>query len=156
MALAPTHTFAGRLKLADGGLLTVRFWVFVDVQPPALTVRLIVLLPALDQLMLKGPAVLAVDVLAPAPKFHEYEVPPGATPLNVIVAFEPVHTAAGLTVKEAVGEVVTEIVPVPVAVQVPEVTLRLTVLLPELLHCTEWGPGPVAVAGLAPLPKFQV
>lgn len=37
----------------------------------------------------------------------------------------------------------------------PELTVRLTVLLPEPLQLTECGPALPAPAGLAPVPKFH-
>jgi hypothetical protein len=41
------------------------------VQEPLVTVKVTVLLPALDHVTLCGPAVLAVAGLAPVPKSHE-------------------------------------------------------------------------------------
>jgi hypothetical protein len=71
VALAPAHTLAGKVKFADGNAFTVRFCELVAEQPPELTVRLMVLFPDVDQLMLNGPALVEVALLAPLPKFHE-------------------------------------------------------------------------------------
>jgi hypothetical protein len=39
--------------------------------------------------------------------------------------------------------------------QAPDVTVRVTVLIPVVLHETLWGPPVAAVAELAPDPKFH-
>jgi hypothetical protein len=65
------QTEAGKEKFAVGMAVTFTVWLVTgDVQPPAEVVRVIVFEPAVDQLTVCGPAIVAVAGLAPAPKFQ--------------------------------------------------------------------------------------
>ena len=75
--------------------------------------------------------------------------------MKVIVEFALAQTGEGFTVKIAVGAELIVIVLEVVELQVPEVIINETVLLPLVDHATECGPAPAAVAGVAPAPKFQ-
>jgi hypothetical protein len=52
----------------------------------------------------------------------------------VITALAPVQTDPGLMVKEAAGAAVTAMIPDPEAEQLPDVTVKPMVLLPDVAH----------------------
>ena len=94
-------------------------------------------------------------MLAPVPKFHEYVAPGKAVPVYVNIEFDPIHTLDKELENVDVGATFTLIVLVVVELHVPFETVNETVLEPELDQETECGPKPVAVAGIAFVPKFQ-
>lgn len=156
LALEPTQTLAGKVKLELGIGFTTTLCEALALHPVVVTVRLMVFVPLDAQVTVCGPAVDAVAGLAPVPKFHEYVEPAAAVPLNVTVALLPAHTGDGFTVKLAVGAAFTVTVAVVVELHVPEVTVKVTVLEPAVDQLTTCGPAVLAVAGLAPDPKFQL
>jgi hypothetical protein len=80
--LEPAHTVAGKEKAAVGNAFTVATCVVTgEEQPPEATISVMFLFPGVDQETVCGPAVLAVDGVAPAPKFQIYVAPAGAVPV---------------------------------------------------------------------------
>ena len=69
------------LRLATGAAFTTTVEVVVLLHIPLVTVRLMVLVPAVYQETLCGPAVAAEAGVASAPKFHEYVAPAAAVPV---------------------------------------------------------------------------
>ncbi len=95
-------------------------------------------------------------MLAPDPKFQVYVAPGKAVPVYVNVELAPIHKLATVVENVEVGEAFTIIELFVVELHVPLETVNETVLEPELDQETECGPKPVAEAGLAFVPKFQV
>ena len=123
--------------------------------PDVVTVKPIVFVPLLPQLTVCGPTPDAVKGSAPKPKFQVYVEPAAADPVKVTVELAIAQTGDGLAVKDAVGAAFTVTVLVVVELQVPEVMVSDTDLLPAVDQLTVCGPAVEAVAGLAPAPKFQ-
>jgi hypothetical protein len=75
--------------------------------------------------------------------------------VKVTAVFAIAQTGEGFTVNAEVGAAFTVMVLVVVELQVPEVTVNDTVLLPAVDQLTVCGPAVAAVAGLASAPKFH-
>ncbi len=76
------HTGLGlTLNEATGAAFTTTVEVVVLLHVPLVTVKLIVLVPAVDQETLCGPAVEALAGVAPEPKSHTYVAPAAAVPV---------------------------------------------------------------------------
>jgi len=95
-------------------------------------------------------------MLAPDPKFQEYVAPGKAVPVYVNVELAPIHKLETEVENVEVGVALTIIELFVVELHVPLETVNETVLEPKLDQETECGPKPVAEAGLAFVPKFQV
>ena len=95
-------------------------------------------------------------ILAPAPKFHEYVAPGSAVPVYVNVELAAIHKLVTELENVDVGAAPILIELFVVELHEPLETVNETVLEPELDQETECGPNPVAEAGLAFVPKFQV
>jgi hypothetical protein len=128
--------------------------VIVEVQPLAVTLKVIVLTPAVLQFTVYGPRPLP-DTIVPPLKFQVYTAPVTGTALYDMVAFPPAQNWVLLTENDELGIWFTTTFTLLLAVQPAAATVRLMFLVPAVAQLTVYGPAPEPDTTVPPA-KFQV